>query len=142
MGVGGLSSNCLCEVIGTLVSLLFSVPGLSWTDEIQHVETFAGCASVTMGEMKALGSKTKQNKALTIKLMWKSLSHQRKEGCLHAGRPTRRCSGSGVWGRRIRPPDGGGIPQCIVPHGHARRGCIGNVCACVQHLCISVARNL
>ena len=39
------------QVIGMLMSMLFSLP-LDWDKNVQHVETFAGCASVTRGEME------------------------------------------------------------------------------------------
>lgn len=35
------------------MTMLFSLPGLDWDKEVTHVETFAGCASVTRGEIEA-----------------------------------------------------------------------------------------
>ena len=35
-----------------MVSLLFSVPGLSWEQELDHVECFAGAAEVTKAELQ------------------------------------------------------------------------------------------
>ena len=40
------------EIIGTLVALLMGVPGLDWSRPCTHVETFAGCQAVTMGEIQ------------------------------------------------------------------------------------------
>ena len=40
------------QVIGTLMAMLFSLP-LDWGRKVTHVETFAGCASVTRGEIQA-----------------------------------------------------------------------------------------
>ena len=50
------------EVIGTLLTLLFSVPTLDWDKEITHVETFAGCASVTRGEIEAMWERGQNKK--------------------------------------------------------------------------------
>lgn len=44
------------QVIGILVALIFSCPGLNWKEGIQHFETFAGAKSVTCGELEAWGS--------------------------------------------------------------------------------------
>ena len=41
--------HMIAEVLGLLVSLLFSVPGLDWSP-IDHLETFAGCKAVTTAE--------------------------------------------------------------------------------------------
>lgn len=41
------------QIIGTLVSLMMGVPHIDWSRPCQHVETFAGCQSVTIGEMQA-----------------------------------------------------------------------------------------
>ena len=53
-GDSGLFIVCRCsEIIGTVVSLLLGIPGLDWSRPSTHVETFAGCQSVTFGEIKA-----------------------------------------------------------------------------------------
>lgn len=35
-----------------MVALVYSLPGLDWTHERDHVELFAGCMSVTAGELQ------------------------------------------------------------------------------------------
>jgi hypothetical protein len=44
------------KVLGLLVSLVFSVPGVDWSP-IDHLETFAGCKAVTAAERQAQGFK-------------------------------------------------------------------------------------
>ena len=46
------------KVLGLLVSLVFSVPGVDWSP-IDHLETFAGCKAVTAAERQAQGFKRK-----------------------------------------------------------------------------------
>lgn len=43
------------KVVFTLVSAMFSQPNLSWTP-LDHVESFAGDLSVTLGEWEVWGS--------------------------------------------------------------------------------------
>lgn len=40
------------QVIATMMSMLFSLP-LDWERKVTHVETFAGCASISRGEIEA-----------------------------------------------------------------------------------------
>ncbi|CAL1151782.1 unnamed protein product [Cladocopium goreaui] len=46
-----MSALRFLRVIGTLMAMLFSLP-LDWGRKVTHVETFAGCASVTRGEIQ------------------------------------------------------------------------------------------
>ena len=55
------------EVVCTLVALLFSIPGLKWSDPWDHVELFAGQAEVTLGEIQASGSSLQPRLFLIIK---------------------------------------------------------------------------
>ena len=50
-------SHLVPKVLGLLVSLLFSVPGLDWSP-IDHLETFAGCKAVTAAECEVHGFKS------------------------------------------------------------------------------------
>ena len=45
------------KVIGTIVSLLFGVPGLTWEKDLFHLEVFAGQSEVTKAELEALACK-------------------------------------------------------------------------------------
>ena len=38
------------EVLATLVSMVFAIPGLEWDEPIDHIETFAGAMEVTKHE--------------------------------------------------------------------------------------------
>jgi len=58
------------EVVCTLVALLFSIPGLKWSDPWDHVELFAGQAEVTLGEIQASGSSLQPRLFLIIKMGW------------------------------------------------------------------------
>jgi hypothetical protein len=49
------------------VALLFSIPGLKWSDPWDHVELFAGQAEVTLGEIQASGSSLQPRLFLIIK---------------------------------------------------------------------------
>lgn len=51
--MSGLKALHAPAVIGILVALIFSCPGLNWKEGIQHFETFAGAKSVTCGELEA-----------------------------------------------------------------------------------------
>ena len=44
------------KVVATLVSLLFSIPGLDFDHPKQHVEAFSGCMSVSKGEWNEAGT--------------------------------------------------------------------------------------
>ena len=46
------SSHLSSQVVGILVSLLYSMPYLTWTDETDHAELFSGCMSVTRAEVE------------------------------------------------------------------------------------------
>ena len=45
----------LAEVLATLISLLFAVPGLSWDSPIDHFECFSGKMEATKAEWRVSG---------------------------------------------------------------------------------------
>lgn len=46
------SIDSASKVLANVVSLLFSVPGLCWEQQIEHLECFAGAAEVTKAELQ------------------------------------------------------------------------------------------
>ena len=62
--VKGVPSNLLpsCfpwfKAVVALVSMMFNIASLDWTEPTDHVELFAGDMSVTRGELKARAAHT------------------------------------------------------------------------------------